>query len=174
MIQTRLWSDLHLSHLNSRGTGIIDYSKRPFLTIDEMDQALIQAWQTVGKDDILINLGDFVFKWSQGKIKDLLSRMPGYKILVLGNHDKRNSLKWWYETGFDEVYPYPIIYRSKYILSHEPIILEDSSPFTNIHGHVHNTQSMIDKLNPKKNINCSVEVIGYKPILWEDLIGVKK
>jgi hypothetical protein len=46
-------------------------------------------------------------------------------------------VKWWLDTGFDEVYKYPIVYEGKYILSHDIVEAVKDSPFINIHGHYH-------------------------------------
>lgn len=137
-----------------------------------MDSAIISAWlTTIGKTDTIIHLGDVVFKgWSMGRLKDLLARMPGYKILILGNHDRRNSVAWWLEAGFDEVYPYPVIYEGKYILSHEPVLFAPKAGILNFHGHMHNTTHHDLNLSSPLFVNCSVEVLGYKPALLSSLL----
>ena len=51
-------SDLHLGHDNA-----IEFTNRPFSTVDEMNLALVQNInETVGTDDELWILGDFSFK----------------------------------------------------------------------------------------------------------------
>jgi len=47
---------------------------------------IIKNWnKTVGKDDIVIHLGDVAWKGHQ----EIIPRLNGKKILILGNHDKK-------------------------------------------------------------------------------------
>jgi len=165
-----IWSDLHLGHAN-----IIKYCNRPFDTIEEMDSALVHSWFSIVKpEDTIINLGDVVFKnWTFEKLKMLINKMPGYKVLIIGNHDKRHDISWWANVGFNEVYNKSIVYEiegNKYLLSHEPIINNDTG-FYNLHGHIHATSYEQAGIGHNQfMINCSVENIGYKPILVSSLI----
>lgn len=157
-----IWSDLHLGH-----TNIIRYCNRPFKDTEAMDKALLKAWrETVTGSDTIINLGDFCFKWTKERTESVVKNLPGYKILILGNHDRHHSLDWWRSVGFDEVYPYPIIYKQWYILSHEEVFLNEKIPYLNIHGHRHNV-----KLSPKCYINVSVECTNYKPVALDTLLA---
>lgn len=137
-----------------------------------MDSALINAWvTTIDGTDTTIHLGDVVFKnWPTGRLQDLLRRMPGYKILILGNRDRGNSVGWWLQAGFHEVYPYPVIYRNQYILSHEPVLFAPKTGLVNFHGHVHNTNHHERDFSSPLFVNCSVEVIDYKPSLLKALL----
>ena len=102
---TWIWSDLHLNHLN-----VIEYESRPFETTEIMDSFLLNQWkQTVKKKETIINLGDVSFKLSKEKLSPIIRSMPGYKVLILGNHDRKKSVQWWEDVGFNEVYKYPII-----------------------------------------------------------------
>jgi calcineurin-like phosphoesterase family protein len=80
----------------------------------------------------------------------------------MGNHDRKRSVKWWIETGFDEVYKHPIVYEGKYILSHDIVEAAKNSPFINIHGHFH--QHTMDH---PRYVNVCVEMTGYKPVPLE-------
>ncbi len=155
-----IWSDLHLYHPN-----IINYEKRPFTSVQEQTEHLIDAWKkTVKKGDRLFNNGDFALKVSKDDLTSLIKNLPGRKILILGNHDRRHSVKWWLEAGFDEVSKYPIIVDKFWILSHEPLYVGKESPYANIHGHTHSTN-----MDNPYMFNVSVENIGYKPVLLEDV-----
>jgi len=154
-----IWSDTHFFHEN-----IIKYEKRPFKNSEEMNSILLNNWrETVQAKDKLYHLGDFSFG-GKSVIERMIKPMPGYKILIIGNHDRSHTEKWWREVGFDAVYSYPIILDEFFILSHEPLYVGPEMPYANIHGHTHSESSN----NPQK-FNVSVECINYKPILLEEV-----
>lgn len=80
----KIWftSDLHFGHRN-----IIKFCNRPWETVEEMDKALIENWNSVvGKNDIVFDLGDFAFapNW---RWKEIISQLNGKHYLILGNHE---------------------------------------------------------------------------------------
>lgn len=151
-------SDMHFGHGN-----IIKYENRPFKNVLEMDLAIVGKWNnTVAKEDKIFVVGDVSF-YNKEKTTNIIKGLNGYKILILGNHDK-HSINWWKEVGFDEVSKYPIIIDGFYILSHEPVYLTEIMPYTNIHGHIHHL-----KYDSKQYFNISVECINYTPINFEDI-----
>ena len=81
-------ADLHLGHYR-----IVRFCGRPFASADEMDAVLMANWCTVvAPDDDIWVLGDFCFRSSKSP-QSYLSRLPGRKHLVTGNHDKAETLK---------------------------------------------------------------------------------
>ena len=79
---TWLTSDTHWSHRNiiTLGPG------RPFSSIEEHDEALIEAWNAVVRpDDTVIHLGDVSL--SVTAMERVLPRLRGRKELYAGNHD---------------------------------------------------------------------------------------
>lgn len=80
-------SDLHFNDRN-----IIDYSNRPFDSVEEMNKTLVNNWNSVvsSKDTVYV-LGDF-FNGPQSQIKNILKQLNGEIILVRGNHDTKASL----------------------------------------------------------------------------------
>jgi calcineurin-like phosphoesterase family protein len=155
-----IWSDLHLGHGN-----VIRYCDRPFAGVTEMNTALLHAWKaTVKYGDTIINLGDVSLKLGKEYLATVIHRLPGYKILIMGNHDWKKPVRWWMDVGFNEVYPHPVVYEGKYILSHAVVDIFKGSGFINFHGHIHNLESGISNC-----INVSVEKTGYKPVLLEGL-----
>jgi calcineurin-like phosphoesterase family protein len=88
-------SDLHLGHAN-----IIKYTGRPFFTgifpdVEMMDEQLIANWNNnVGDRDTVYVLGDFCF-WHTKKVTpaSYFNRLKGRKILIAGNHDKKETLR---------------------------------------------------------------------------------
>jgi calcineurin-like phosphoesterase family protein len=155
-----LISDTHFGHIN-----IIKYENRPFSSVEEMDSTLIKNWNaSVKKCDKIFVLGDFCFNLSKEKTTELLRKLKGYKILVIGNHDNRRSAKSWLEVGFNEVSIYPIIVDDFYIFSHKPLYMNSNIPYINVHGHIHSKNMEGDQF-----FNVSVEQINYKPILFEEI-----
>ncbi|KAA3633816.1 MAG: phosphoesterase [Bacteroidetes bacterium] len=88
-------SDQHFGHKN-----IIKYSGRPFQSVDEMNEVLIQRWnEKIGPDDKVYHLGDFAFTTSEKETREILDRLNGKIYLVKGNHDKlavacRDRFEW--------------------------------------------------------------------------------
>ena len=73
-------ADSHYGH-----TNVIRFCKRPFATIEEMDEALIANYnECVKQGDTVYHLGDFSFARNPAAI---FYRLNGNKHLVLGNHD---------------------------------------------------------------------------------------
>jgi calcineurin-like phosphoesterase family protein len=76
-------SDLHISHSN-----ICQYSGRPFDSVDEMNAAIVESWNSVVRHwDAVYVLGDL----AMGKMDASLpvaGKLQGHKILVPGNHDR--------------------------------------------------------------------------------------
>jgi calcineurin-like phosphoesterase family protein len=85
MPNTWFTADFHLGHAN-----IIRYCGRPFRTVEEMDQAILEclnAW--VKANDILYFLGDFCIG-NQARIVEYRRRIRCKKIFAVpGNHDKQ-------------------------------------------------------------------------------------
>lgn len=78
-------SDTHFFHKN-----ILKYNpdSRPFTNVQEMNEALIERWNSLVKpDDIIYHLGDFAFA-SPKKIEGILKRLNGRIRGVFGNHDQ--------------------------------------------------------------------------------------
>jgi calcineurin-like phosphoesterase family protein len=157
-----IWSDLHLNH-----EAVLRYENRPFNSVQEMNKTLIKNWrETVSSKDTIFNLGDVSFKTTKDELEKIIKNLPGKKVLILGNHDRSKSLSWWRDVGFDEVYPYPIIYEGFFMLSHEPLYICPEMPYVNIHGHTHG--ECFD--NYVQRMNVSVENIEYKPVSLDDLV----
>ena len=123
-------------------------------TISSQEQADILK-KYVHKNDTLVHLGDV------GELS-YLEKLPGYKVLILGNHDWTATK---YKGVFNEVYEGPLVIGKKLILSHEPV---DVLWAANIHGHVH--------YQPYENdcrlgrINLAANVCNYTPVSLGELI----
>ena len=96
----------------------------------------------IGKYDTLVVLGDV------GDV-EWVRKIRGYKVLVMGNHDKGASN---YKGIFNEVYEGALMIAPNIILSHEPV----EFPFArNIHGHTHGKWDAF---------NMCAEFINYTPV----------
>lgn len=153
-------ADTHFSE-----ESIIRYENRPFRNIMEMDKKLITRWnKVVSEEDFVYVLGDF---GATNQEDSVLKQLKGTKLLVKGNHDT-NSNYYYRKVGFQEVYDYPIIIKNFWILSHEPLYVNENMPYANIFGHVHN--SPIIKTFSKQHYCVSVERINYAPISFDEII----
>lgn len=161
-------ADTHFGHGN-----IIEYEKRPYSTVEEMNEDMIKKWNSVVKEeDIVYHLGDVAICKSK-EIEELLSRLNGIKKLVRGNHDLSNSVTKWKRMGFEDVLTTTKDFYTgvemehdgeKFIISHGPI---ENLALPNVHGHVH---SNIHHLNQTTHKCVSVELIDYTPIHINEII----
>lgn len=77
-------SDTHFGH-----KAVIDYCKRPFATVEEMNAELIRRWNVVVKPgDTVFHLGDFAFLGSAAT-KAIIAQLNGEIVLIRGNHDHK-------------------------------------------------------------------------------------
>jgi calcineurin-like phosphoesterase family protein len=159
-------ADLHIGHAN-----IIRFCKRPFQSVDEMDGALIDSWNSVvrGNDDIYI-LGDLFYR-NAVPAEETLRQLKGRKHLILGNHDKR-----WINTVdlaryFTEVTNLLTYKRDgvKHTLCHYPMLSWEGRDHGGymIHGHTHN--SRLEYTDPYL-LNAGVDINGYKPATFDELV----
>jgi len=116
-------SDTHFGHTRMLEEA---YEARPFASVEEMDAIMVANWNKVVKNgDVIYHLGDFALATRERK-RDLLEQLNGYKILIMGNHDKwrGQTTNDWCENGFAEVYRDYLIIKEAYILSHRPIFAD--------------------------------------------------
>jgi calcineurin-like phosphoesterase family protein len=81
-------ADTHFCH-----TNILKYDNRPFMSVEEMDKAIISNWnKVVNSNDTVFILGDVSwYSRASGKTSGILDKLNGYKVLIRGNHDNRLS-----------------------------------------------------------------------------------
>lgn len=156
--QPKVWftSD---THFNAQRT--LELSKRPFNTVEEMNEELIKNWNnTVKENDIVYHLGDF------GDYS-FVNKLNGKIILICGNYERKDNLTDYQllEYGFSEVCSEDTLLKEidglMLNMSHEPskhIDLTDSNKF-NLFGHVHKTQ-MIKKFG----LNVGTDCHNFSPI----------
>ena len=156
-----LVSDTHFGHVGvtrftHEDTGV---KIRPWTDPDEMDEDMVKMWNEVVKpNDKVYHLGDVVIN---RKALVTLSRLNGDKVLIRGNHDIFKLED--YTKYFSDIRGYHVM--DNMILSHIPVHPDSKGRFkANIHGHLH-SRNLPDPFY----INVSVEQIGFKPILFEEI-----
>ena len=163
-----VWSDQHVGHAR-----IIEYSNRPFESLEEMDAAFFANWEAaVGDDDTVVFVGDLAVS-NRGLNEETFRRvqeLPGArKILVVGNHDvtaRGGDLR---VKGFDTMYAMMFAQGDPpLVLTHVPLreVLEG---WVNVHGHTHGTPS-----GRTPHINVSVEHLDYRPVRLARLRALAK
>lgn len=188
MSETWFTADTHFGHkaMSAEGKGW-----RPFDTVAEHDEFLVEQWNKVVRPgDLVWHLGD-VGMGSEERTLATVSRLNGQKHLVAGNHDpvwpghrdSHKKQKRWLEV-FESVQAFARrrIRPGEYILlSHFPY--KNSGDHTGeeryreyrlndtgsrlIHGHVHDAWA----LNGRQ-LNVGVDVRNWRPISLSELISI--
>ena len=183
-----LWltADLHLGHAN-----IIRYCDRPFDTVADMDERLVDRWnERVADDDTVLVLGDVAL----GPISSSLGhvrRLAGRKVLVAGNHDRcwsgnGGKARAWHgrylDAGFAEVhqgtidvevaghrvraghFPYEgDSHDEDRFGSHRP---EDDGRWL-LHGHVHDRWRQRGRM-----VNVGVDAWDHRPVAEDEVAAL--
>jgi calcineurin-like phosphoesterase family protein len=165
-------SDPHFGHKN-----IIRFCNRPYEDLDEMHKDMIERWNnTVPKDGIVFILGDIAFHMSKNKIKDILNQLNGKKYLIMGNHDRLDSLPlecFEHISMMDQIVIKSISIdgESEYttcILSHYPLMrwAGVTRGVISLHGHEHGNI-------PNKEYMFNQMDVGWdtfgQPYSWKDI-----
>ena len=140
------------------------YQSRPH----NFQERIIQNWQSVIRDeDLVIHLGD-VLVGRSAEWSTVIPALPGRKILVAGNHDKK-SLSWYMTNGFQfccSEFSWRM-FGIQILFSHEPT--EDGLFDLNIHGHLH-----LGKHREHKSDEChyliSLEQTHYQPRTLKSIV----
>lgn len=170
-----LVSDTHFGHAGvcrfTRNDGVTKL--RPWNDPDEMDEAMVKAWnERVKPTDKVYHLGDVVIN---RKALKTLARLNGDKVLIRGNHDIFRDDE--YREYFRELRAYHVM--NGMILSHIPIHPESLGRFgVNIHGHLHANRVMVplatsgvpNRIDTRYHCVCVEQTPDFAPILFEDVI----
>ena len=154
-----LTSDLHLEHKN-----IIEYCNRPFDSVEEMNQTLIENWnQKVRHDDVVFFIGDLDVYGEEDQLRDWFEKLNGRVVFIEGNHDDSGRY-----TSDMNTHQYYVMSQGdeEYMLTHRP---ENAARFWDdwiIHGHHHNNHpEQYPFVNPEKQlVNVAVELTKYRPV----------
>lgn len=177
-------SDTHFNHEN-----IIKFCQRPFQTLEEMDNTLIENWnKVVPQDGIVFHLGDFAWggfpKW-----REIREKLNGDIILIKGNHDRKNGPQ--SQENYDALFQYATqqlfiqIEGRRIYLNHLPFLCYDgvyrekSGLTYQLHGHVH--LSNVSERNTGKDCercfsllfptqyDVGVDFNNFTPISWHEV-----
>ncbi len=158
-----VWSDLHVNH-----APIITHGHRPFATLRQMQEHLIDAWRgCVRRNDVIVCVGDLAIGGSSEAVDAMVRNLPGRKLVVAGNHE------FWAAGGppknyaVCEVMP-TLLVDGKHpaVMTHEPL---DHVPrgWINLHGHLHGPVRPVST----RHVNVNVEQIGYQPARLDEVLG---
>lgn len=171
-------SDLHFSHKN-----IISMDNRPFFTVSEMNDTLINNWNSVvGNNDDVYILGDMF--WNNNDIPDILPKLKGKLYLIKGNHDRPNTVM---TKRFVCIKEYAEIEDSgrHVVLCHYPIPCYKNHFYGwyHLYGHVHTSfehnmmlhikdemTALYDKPCQMFNVGCMLPYMDYKPRTLDEII----
>lgn len=171
-----LTSDSHFFHNN-----IIKYCNRPFDTVEEMNEGLIEAWNNVVREgDTVYHLGDLSFA-GYNRTKSVLKRLNGNIIFHIGNHDRRKVIHELYKEGllyhYHEVGSYLKRDKQQMWLTHYPMEIGVRAKKWSVCGHIH------DEKNTYSNqINVGVDSLSHlvrlkkfgEPIRMDELVEYMK
>ena len=175
-----LVSDTHFGHSGVCRFTRNDGSKlRPWTDPDEMDEAMIEAWnERVKPNDKVYHLGDVVIN---RKAMKTLARLNGDKVLIRGNHDIFRDDE--YREYFRELRAYHVM--NGMILSHIPVHSDSLGRFgVNIHGHLHSNRVKkprgvdaktgeilySDQNDVRYHCVCVEQTPDFAPILFDDVV----
>lgn len=136
---------------------------RPFVDSSQANTDLIvRSWkECVHKRDVVYMMGDAAFT---EEALDIISWLPGRKILIKGNHDDYVSTRA-QANVFEEIYGM-LKYKGMW-LSHAPIHPDELRGKPNVHAHVHyatvkKTNALGFTSTDKRYFNTCVDVVFPK------------
>lgn len=168
-------SDLHFGHRN-----VIEFDKRPFADVDEMDHMLIELWNArVCDDDHVYIVGDFSYRTGRAE-QWYLKQLKGHKHLVVGNHDHKlisNEKAMSYIESVDKIM-FVKDQDKNIILCHYPLTCWNKEKYGawHIYGHIHGNwrEDRNDPAEYMKNkeraLNAGCMINNYAPASFKELV----
>ena len=158
-------SDLHLGHEN-----IIRFTNRPFGSVEEMNDRIIQNYNSIiHKNDLVYILGDLTYKIPVEESNKLIQKLKGRKVLIRGNHDLK------YDSSlFEDILDYKEFKHEKikYVLMHYPLMEWNGSRHggsIHLHGHIHSNgvYNEENRMNGILRYDVGVDANNYYPVSLE-------
>jgi calcineurin-like phosphoesterase family protein len=174
-------SDTHFGH-----TNVVTLSHRPFSSIEEHDEAIIERWNAVvHPQDQVYHLGD-VGLGSDKYTLECVARLKGHKHLITGNHDSvhpqhrdyHGKFKTWAQY-FESIAQFARkkIARREVMLSHYPYAgdhygterdmqyrLRNEGKFL-LHGHTHERMIILQGAQ----LHVGVDSHNFTPVPLDDV-----
>jgi calcineurin-like phosphoesterase family protein len=155
-------ADTHFGHAN-----IIRYCNRPFASVQEMDEVLIQRWNEVVKpDDTVWHLGDFAAWYNGVDARSYFNRLNGRKNLIWGNHDDADVRA---AIGWEVSMPHWELSIGKQLLTlcHYGMRVWNQSHRGSImlYGHSHNMLPPITN-----SLDVGVDCWDYRPVTLDQIL----
>lgn len=170
---SNIWitSDSHFNHANIlKFKDKDDNPVRSFSSVEEMNEILIERWNSVVKSgDKVYHLGD-VFFGPKDWIENNWNRLNGNKRLIVGNHDDIPYICG--QRMFQKVDMWRMFTEHHLLLTHVPVSIQTlnerkyhgKTELINVHGHIHQNDPYSEHY-----INVSVERTNYTPVNIEEL-----
>jgi calcineurin-like phosphoesterase family protein len=134
-------------------------------------------WCNIVKpEDLVIHVGDVAIG-GYDTVKGIMESLPGRKMLILGNHDKK-SATWWTRNGF--VFACEAMLFNDVWFTHHPARSLPYGAKINIHGHMHINRRAWGSLKPFNKLFCIEYGLGgniastYSPVKLQKFLGSKK
>jgi len=173
-------SDLHFGHRN-----VIEYSSRPWETVEEMTKGLTERWNSrIKKDDSVYVLGDFCLTVKVDLINEWLDGLNGQIRFISGNHDQwtkrysrlsipnQDKIKWikdYAERTFivDGV-------KYKFVMSHFPFMSWNLSRHGSfmLHGHCHGDANSLNQ--GVRRLDVGVDGNNWYPWHLDEIVAKLK
>ena len=151
--------------------------RKGFESVEHMNEVLVENWnKKVKRDDLVYHLGDLSFGGKE-KTTNILSRLNGRKVLVLGNHDTKSFL------GLKETDHIERIERmmevkmvdpdtadgyQRIVLCHCPMLTWNRAHYGawHLHGHCHGS---LDGKFDGKRLDVGVDCHDLAPVSYEEV-----
>lgn len=166
-------ADLHFCHDRA-----FIYEPRGFKSVQEMNEEIVKrAWEVMDEEDDLYILGDLMLN-NNGEGLKLVNQLPGYKYIILGNHDSEDRKTQYIENisklGLIQ-YAWRVNYKGyHFYLSHYPTLtgnLEKESlkqVTCNLFGHTHSKDKFYQDIPYMYNV--AVDAHDCYPVALDDII----
>lgn len=162
-MNTFFTSDTHFDHgLKAKpgGKGIIELAKRPFASLEEMNETMIARWnESVKPGDTVYHLGDFA--WHNPKT--FRPRLNGDICLIRGNHDPDGNFAWfrWVKDLYEVK-----VGEQRIVLCHYAFRTwhHDIRGVWHLYGHTHGSLPGYGK-----SFDIGVDVHDFRPLEFEEV-----
>lgn len=153
-------ADTHFNH-----ESILKHCKRPFETIEEMNEKIIDNWNSIiNKHDRVYIIGDFAF-CNHAKFAD---KLKGKKHLIKGNHDEMSQECY---SRFESVSQIKEIEINKriFVLCHFPLRTWSECHQGSIHlfGHCHGRE-----ITNNLSFDVGVDTHNFIPYSYEEVMSM--